>query len=129
MAEGFGRAILEPRGVRVFSAGSSPAEGIHPFAVRVMAEAGVDLGKQRPKPLSEVPLDEVDTIVTLCAEEVCPVLPGRDAARWLYPDPGRAPGTDEDRLEAFRRVRDDLRRRVGELLEPAGGVATAPPAG
>ena len=114
MAEGIARA-LAPAGPRILSAGSRPS-AVHPLAVRAMAEIGLDISSHRSKPVSAVPLDEVDLVVTLCAEEVCPVLP-RAVTRlhWGLPDP--ASGEDgEPGIERFRLVRDELRRRLEALL-------------
>src|SRR5262245_35336924 len=72
MAEGFARQ-LEPPGVEVWSAGSEPGT-VHPLAIRVMSEIGIDLGAARSKGVDAVPWREADTVVTLCGEEVCPVL-------------------------------------------------------
>ena len=114
MAEGFARAMA-PRDVQVWSAGSRPSQ-VHPTAIEVMREVGVDISGQRSKHLDEVPWQEVDTIVTLCgeAEVECPVVaaPVR-RVHWPLPDPSAAP--DEFRLEAFRAARDEIRWRVSSL--------------
>ena len=91
MAEGLARALAPP-GHRFLSAGSEPG-ALHPLAVTALSEIGVDISHQRAKGLPAIPLDQVDTIVTLCAEEVCPVVPGKVArVHWPLPDPeiGRA---------------------------------------
>ncbi len=75
MAEGLARALAPP-GFRFWSAGSEPGT-LHPLAVAALAEIGVDISSHRAKGLAQVPLDRADTIVTLCAEEVYPVVPGR----------------------------------------------------
>ena len=86
MAEGWARKLL-PMGVRIWSAGSQPAESLHPLAVRAMQEVGVDISAQRPKRVADVPLGDVDTVITLCAEE-CVIPPGRDLRReaWALSD-------------------------------------------
>jgi two-component system phosphate regulon sensor histidine kinase PhoR len=117
MAEGFARTLLL-NGDRVFSAGVSPQE-IHPLAVRVMGEAGIDISMQRSKSIDEVPLHEIDHLVTLCgdAAESCPALPVKVARdHWPLADPARANGDEAVRLEIFRQVRDDIRRRVQTLV-------------
>ncbi|MBI2898519.1 MAG: phosphate signaling complex protein PhoU [Deltaproteobacteria bacterium] len=118
IAEAWARKLL-PSITRVWSAGSQPAEAVHPMAVRVMKEAGIDITGQRPKRISDVPLGDIDTVITLCAEEVCVGLPGdlRQEA-WTLPDPAAAADTEADALEAFRRVREELRRRIEGLVEP-----------
>ena len=108
MAEGLARTLAPP-GYRFLSAGSEPGT-LHPLAVAVMKEQGIDISHQRAKGLAAIPLGDVDTIVTLCAEEVCPVVPGSvRLLHWALLDPARATGTDPERLAAFRGTRDALR--------------------
>ena len=115
MAEGLARSLV-PEGLRVYSAGSLPA-AVNPYAVRVMRELGIDISSQFSKGLGQVPLDEVDTVVTLCAEEVCPVLAGEvQRLHWPCRDPAAVSGSDEARLASFRRVRDAIRAKLIELL-------------
>ena len=100
----------------MYSAGSSPTQ-VNPLAVQVMEEIGIDLSGQRSKGLEDVPLDRVDRVVTLCAEEVCPaVSPGVERLHWALPDPAAATGGEEARLNAFRAVRDQLARDVPALF-------------
>lgn len=100
MAEGLARAMA-PAGYRFLSAGSDPGV-LNPLAVQALAEERIDISKQRAKGLPEIPLDRVNTIVTLCAEEVCPFVPGNvRRLHWPLPDP-------KD-LAAFRAVREELR--------------------
>ncbi len=114
MAEGLARTLLPPD-VRVWSAGSHPTS-VRPEAVAVLAELGVDIRGQRSKAVAEIPAAEVDTVVTLCAEEECPVFLGRATRlHWGLPDPAAVGGSDEERLTAFRAVRDELRRHLGAL--------------
>ncbi len=115
MAEGLARARA-PEGWRVFSAGSSPAQ-LSSAAVKVMGEIGIDISAQHAKGMDAVPLEEADLIVTLCAEEVCPVAPGGRARKlhWPLPDPGVVTADPTARREAFRAVRDELARRIKQL--------------
>jgi arsenate reductase len=115
IAEGLARRLAPP-GTHVFSAGSEPG-AINPLAVQVLAEAGVDASQQHSKGLDAIPLDEIDLIVTLCAEEVCPLFP-RPVRKlhWPLPDPARAAGTEGERLAAFRAVRDELAARLPSLF-------------
>jgi arsenate reductase len=107
MAEGLARAMAPP-GYRFLSAGSQPGE-LNPLAVRALAEEGIDISHHRAKGLEDVPLAEADVVVTLCAEEVCPVVPGAvGRLHWPLPDPALD-------LAAFRRVRDELRRLLPQL--------------
>jgi thioredoxin type arsenate reductase len=117
LAEGLA-CRLAPPGTRVYSAGSEPGT-INPLAVRVLAEVGVDASAQHSKGLDAIPLEEIDLVVTLCAEEVCPLFP-RPVRKlhWPLPDPARATGSDAERLAAFRAVRDELANRLPTLLCP-----------
>lgn len=116
MAEGWLRHLSAGR-VEAASAGTEP-RGLHPLAVRVMAERGVDISRQRSKHLSEVQGIRFDWVVTVCdrARQSCPVFPGARTVHWDLPDPAEARGSEEEVAEAFRRVRDELARRVAELL-------------
>jgi arsenate reductase len=114
MAEGFARAVA-PAGVEVWSAGIS-AGALHPVAVEVMREAGIDISAQQAKSIDDVPWREADTVVTLCgeAEEVCPaVAAGVRRVHWPLSDPAQAPAADA--LRVFRDVRDEIRWRVSSL--------------
>ncbi len=107
MAEGIARTLL-PDQVQVFSAGSDPAR-VNPLAIEAMTEIGIDIRDHRSKGFAEVPLDAIDTVVTLCQEEICPTVPVRThRLHWALPDPAAAEGTDAERLQAFRDVRDQL---------------------
>jgi len=115
MAEGWARKLL-PSGVKVWSAGSLPGGKVDRFAIRVMQEAGIDLSGQKPKLISDVPVGDVDLAITLSAEEVVASLPGemrRD--RWPLPDPEAATGSEAEIEAAYRKVRDDLQRRITGL--------------
>ncbi len=115
MAEGIARSVAPPH-VTVRSAGSEPS-AVRTEAVAVLRELGIDIGGARSKSVDEVPSAGGDLVVTLCAEEVCPVYLGQAARlHWSLPDPAAVQGSDEKRLAAFRRVRDELRRRVWLLL-------------
>ncbi|MBI3929943.1 MAG: phosphate signaling complex protein PhoU [Armatimonadetes bacterium] len=113
MAEAWARRLLP--GVRVESAGVDPASEVNKLALGVMDEAGIDLRQQRPKKLSEIRLEGIDTIVTLGLEEASvPLPPVARLEKWILPDAG-ATGTETDMASMFRRVRDELRQRVAEL--------------
>jgi arsenate reductase (thioredoxin) len=116
MAEGLARARV-PAGWAVYSAGSHPAR-LSSTAVRVMRELGIDISAQRAKGMDAVPLAQADVIVTLCADEVCPVVPGGRARRlhWPLPDPAAVRVDAAARLAAFRATRDELARRIDALL-------------
>jgi protein-tyrosine-phosphatase len=117
MAEGLARSLM-PASVEVESAGSVPAACVNPLAVAALAELGLDISAARPRSVQDL-LDpeSVDVVITLCADEVCPVfLGGAHRYHWGLPDPAAAIGDDATRLAAFRAVRDELRRRLSELV-------------
>ncbi|HEX6004289.1 MAG TPA: phosphate signaling complex protein PhoU [Burkholderiales bacterium] len=119
MAEGWARK-LSPPGVRIWSAGSQPAAAVNPYAVRVMQEAGIDISTQRPKRIPDVPLGDVDTVITLCAEEACPLPPeGLTRLNWPLPDPAAATGSEREIETAFHAIRDELADRIRALVAPA----------
>jgi arsenate reductase len=124
MAEGVARAVLPPE-VRVWSAGSNPTS-VRPEAIAVLGEIGIDISGQRSKHVAEIAAADVDTVITLCTEEECPLFLG-EARRlhWGLPDPAAVQGSEPDRLNAFRSTRDELRRRLGVLLagKDEGGIA------
>jgi len=113
MAEGLARQVFGER-ARVQSAGSKPTR-VNPYAIEVMAELGIDLGAQRSKSVDEIDPATVDTVITLCAEEVCPVWLG-NATRlhWPLQDPATDdPAVTADDLRArFRTTRDEIHRRL-----------------
>jgi molybdopterin-guanine dinucleotide biosynthesis protein MobB len=115
MAEGIARS-LAPQAVKISSAGSSPAS-VRPQAIQVLDEIGIDISGHRSKGLDSIDTGSVDAVITLCAEEVCPVFLGKAARiHWGLPDPAAVTGTEEARLNAFRSVRDELRRRLEVLF-------------
>ena len=117
MAEGFLRTLGDGR-FDVASAGTVATE-LHPLAVRVMREAGVDISGQRSKSVDEVG-EGWDVVVTVC-DASCPI-PPRSGMRlsWRFPDPALARGTEDERLAAFRAVRDGIKRRVRSLASRLG---------
>ena len=105
--------------VEAFSAGSRPAGYVQPLAVRVMAESGLDISGHRSKPVNDFLGQPFDYVITVCddAAESCPVFPGKGTrVHWGLEDPARAEGDEIQQLEVFRRVRDDLRQRIGDFL-------------
>ena len=116
MAEGLAREVAGPD-VEVWSAGSQPAQP-NPLAVRALAEIGIDIGHHRSKGVEDVPLAKVDLVITLCADEVCPALPRNvDSIHAPLPDPAAEKGSPEQRLAAFRAVRDRIRELMPGWLE------------
>lgn len=119
MAEGFARALV-PGETAIYSAGTAPKR-VNPLAIQVMNEIGIDISRQRSKGIEEIPMEQIDLVVTLCgeAEESCPTLPPNTRhLHWPLPDPALAAGTTEEILQAFRQVRDEIRARVEKLPSP-----------
>lgn len=111
MAEGFLRSF-DAR-LDVHSAGTQPAKNVHPMAVTVMKEAGVDLTRAFPKSVDQFINQPFDYVITVCdhAKETCPVFTGtvKHRIHMGFDDPAEATGTGEEVLGVFRRVRDDIR--------------------
>jgi len=123
MAEGLLRHLGGQR-YEAFSAGTNPAPTVHPLAVETMAERGIDIAGQRPKLLDEFAGQTFGLLITTCddANEECPYYPGaRARLHWSLPDPAKASGTEEEVRAAFRGVRDELERRIAEMVAGAGG--------
>ena len=110
MAEGFAKKML-PKNMEIFSAGLEP-KGVHPMAIKVMQEVGIDISKQKSKNISEIPIDKIDSVVTLCgdAAERCPIFPGKvKRIHWELEDPAKEQGSEEEITQAFRKVRDKIK--------------------
>ncbi len=104
--------------VSVFSAGSQPSGQVNPYAIRVLEEVGIDTRDLRSKAIDAIDLDGMDLLVTLCAEEACPVVAARARRlNWAMPDPDRKDLDlgDEERLEIFRQTRDAIAQRIEVL--------------
>ncbi len=116
MAEGIARHWAAGR-CPVFSAGSSPSK-VNPFAIEAMAEKGIDVRTHTSNGVSAVPLDQVACVITLCAEEVCPIPPAQiQQLHWPYPDPAGSGSTHADTLAGFHSVRDALWTRIKEFID------------
>jgi arsenate reductase len=119
MAEGLLRH-LGGTWYEVFSAGTKPV-GVNPLAIEVMREKGIDISKQRSKSVAEFTGQKFATVVTVCdkAAEECPIFPGAPRRpHWSLPDPAAVSGTREEKLGAFRKVRDELERRIQSFVSP-----------
>ncbi|MGZ6972216.1 MAG: arsenate reductase ArsC [Thermoanaerobaculia bacterium] len=112
LAEGLARARFGDA-VHVQSAGLDAA-GVNSLAVKVLAEVGIDISFQTSKKVDTIDPATVDTVVTLCAEEVCPVYLAKRARRlhWPLPDPTAGGGTEEEQLARFRRTREEIKARL-----------------
>ena len=114
-------AFLNRLGAGRFEATSAGTErgALHPLAVRVMAEEGIDISGQHAKSIDAFLQERFDYVITVCddANETCPVFPNaRHRLHWSVPDPSRAKRTPEERLAVFRAIRDAIRARVKEFL-------------
>lgn len=119
MAEGFARQMA-PADVPVHSAGSEPTR-VNPFAILAMKEVGIDISAQSSKSIDQIDKDRIGTVITLCAEEVCPIFPVPvQQHHWPFEDPAAATGHDEERLAAFRRIRDQIETRMRAYFERSG---------
>ncbi|MBF0353081.1 MAG: arsenate reductase ArsC [SAR324 cluster bacterium] len=111
MAEGFLKSF--DANLEVHSAGTRPAVAVHPNAIRVMREVGIDLGKNYPKMVDEFLLQPFDFVITVCdhAKETCPVFSGKvkHHVHLGFEDPAVATGTEEQILQEFRRIRDEIK--------------------
>jgi arsenate reductase len=117
IAEGWGRNLAADR--HAFRSAGIEAHGKNPRAIAVMQEAGVDISSQESTRLTDAMLAWADLVITVCghADEHCPVLPaGTRKRHWPLDDPARAGGSEAEITQVFRATRDDIRRRVQELL-------------
>ena len=124
MAEGFLRH-LGGDAFEASSAGTEPGE-LHPLAVEVMAEQGIDISGQQAKSVDDFVQQEFDYVITVCddARESCPFFPNaRHRVHWSFPDPSKATGSRAERLAFFREVREGIRARIEEF------IAAVPPKG
>ncbi len=110
MAAGLLDKLAEGR-VHVRTAGSDPADEINPAAVEAMAEVGVDLSQEFPKPLTDEVVRAADVVITMGCGDACPIYPGKRYEDWKLDDPAGQP------LETVRRIRDEIESRVRTLLD------------
>lgn len=122
MAEGLARELLGDR-AKVMSAGSQPAT-VNPWAIKAMAEVGIDVSGHHSKSVEEFDPADLDLVITLCAEEVCPALPtGVEHLHWPIPDPAvddKAAVPDEEILNRFRAARDTLWKKLDAWFANGG---------
>ena len=117
MAEGLLRHEAGER-FKVFSAGTRPSH-VRPEAIAVMNEIGIDISGHRSKSADEFKIEPLDIVVTVCnhAQESCPVFPGHtQRLHWSFEDPAAVEGTEEQRKDAFRKVRDRIHGRIMVFL-------------
>lgn len=120
MAEGLLRHLAGDR-FEVFSAGTKPSV-VNPLAIAAMQEIGIDISHHRSKHVNECFGKAMDTVITVCdkARESCPILPGvRRQLHWSFPDPAAVEGTDQEKLAAFRGIRDQIRANIEQEFSAA----------
>lgn len=114
MAEGFLKSFDDRH--EIYSAGTQPADRVHPKAIQVMSEAGIDINLSYPKSVDEFLYQSFDFVITVCddARDACPFFSGKVEYQLHigFEDPARATGTEEEILEAFRKVRDEIREEI-----------------
>ncbi len=111
LAEGILRAAAGDL-LHVESAGSKPAGTVHPLAIQVMQEIGIDISAHQSKHMNDFLQQDVETVITVCgnADQACPMFPGQvNRHHWGFDDPAHAAGTEEEKLAMFRRVRDEIK--------------------
>ena len=113
MAEGLARGLLNEK-VEIQSAGSFPSH-VHPLAVRALEKRGMNTEGQRSKSIQTIDPETVDIVITLCQEEVCPTVFGeKKRLRWPMPDPSRGARNEEEALEQFCQIRDEIEKKIRE---------------
>ena len=118
MAEGLWNHLGEGAW-QAFSAGSDPAGYVHESAIAAMHEQGLDISSNRSKNVNEFLEQPIDLVVTVCdnAKDSCPTLPGAiTVLHWPFEDPAHATGSDEEKMEMFRQVRDQISARIASYL-------------
>ncbi len=117
MAEGLLKSMAGDR-FEVESAGTRPSV-VNPLAIRAMQEIGIDISSHRSKSVDEFSGRHFDLMITVCdnAKEECPVLPLGEKLHWSFDDPAAAVGTQEERLQEFRRIRDEIKARLEAFLK------------
>ena len=117
MAEGFLKSFDSE--LEVFSAGTKPSSQVHPKAIQVMQEVGIDLSKNYPKNSDQFVNDSFDYVITVCdnARESCPIFIGKVGKQLHmgFEDPAEATGTDEEVLSVFRKIRDEIKKDFYEF--------------
>ncbi len=126
MAEGLVNHFLGDRW-EAYSAGTAPTGHVHPLAIQAMAELGIDISRQRSKSVDELRDTDFDLVITVCdqAAQNCPLWLGPGQVKHMgFPDPAAAIGSEAERLEVFRQVRDGLHQEVLRYLEEAEDSVT-----
>ena len=127
MAEGLAKKILGS-GVHIESSGSEPSN-VNPFAIQAMKEIGIDISSHYSKSCDDLDpsfLTTLDYVITLCAEEVCPILVSKaKKLHWPMPDPAKKEGTEAENLARFRQTRDALAKEIQAFAQELGTTTEA----
>jgi len=110
MAAAFFNHLADPKSAQAISAGTEPADHVHPQVIAVMKEVGIDLTSAKPQKLTDALARNADLLVTMGCGEACPFVPGLPREDWPLPDPKGQP------LDAVRKIRDEIRARVEGLV-------------
>lgn len=117
LAEGVAKLMFNEM-AEVYSAGSHPTK-VNPYAIRALQEIGAEVSSLASKTADALPkefIDELDYVITLCAEEVCPViLSGAKKLHWPLPDPAGYLGNEDEQMERFRKTREEIKTLIGEF--------------
>jgi arsenate reductase len=114
MAASWFNSLADPSKARAVSAGTQPGERVHPVVVDVMHEAGIDVSGNRPQRLTADLASDATLLVTMGCGDECPFVPGLATDDWPLPDPKNQP------IDVVRKIRDDIRQRVLQLLQARG---------
>ena len=123
LAEGLAKSIFADK-AWIESAGSEP-KYVNPYAIKALKEVGIDISSSRSKRFEELSQEfvgDLNYIITLCAEEVCPVMASKTAKRlhWPHPDPAGHLGTEEEQLDRFRKTREAIREQLLNFKKELG---------
>lgn len=114
MAEGLAKSIFGDKHL-IQSAGSKPSK-VNPLAIKVLSEEGIDIKNQYSKFVDDIDPETVDIVITLCAEEVCPIFLGKTTKyHWALTDPANPNLSEEEELKLFRQIRDEIKKRLINL--------------
>lgn len=106
-----------------FSAGSNPEKTVHPLTIAALADRGIDISGSRPKGFADLSGRKFDYVITLCdsARDSCPLFPGHPVSEhWSLEDPSLLTGTEKEKLEGFKRICDEISKRIDEFISRAG---------
>jgi arsenate reductase len=120
MAAAWFNALADPQKAHAVSAGTQPGDCVHPVVVDAMRESGIDVSENRPQQLTADLAQGATLLVTMGCGDECPFVPGLATDDWPLPDPKGRP------IDEVRKIRDDVRRRVAELIEARGWAPSAP---